>query len=47
MYDRYTRGGGGPWPKVTINPLGIRGTKSQASARIAGSQWWAEVLTLF
>ena len=37
--------GGGPTRKVTINPPGIRGTKSQASVWIAGSQWWAEVLT--
>ena len=40
-------GGGGPGPVVTNNPPGIRGTKSQASASIAGSHWWAEVLTLF
>ena len=39
--------GGGPTPKVTINPPGIRGTKSQATVWIAGSQWWTEVLTPF
>ena len=47
MLDRYSMGRGGPRPKVTINPPGIRGTKSQASVWIAGSQWWAEVLTPF
>ena len=39
--------GGGPTPKIAINPPGIRGTKSQASVWIAGSHWWAEVLTPF
>ena len=46
MCDRYTWGGG-LWSMVTINPPGIRGTKSQASVWIAGSQWWTEVLTPF
>ena len=36
-------GGGGPRTDLPINPPGPRRTKSQASAWVNGSQWWAKV----